>query len=226
MNPKLICKILIDCLMTILMLFLMVHQFTGDAAHEWLGAVMFVLFSIHNILNWKWYRNLLKGKYTAFRVFQTVVNLLVFAAMFGLMISGIMLSSYVFAFLPISGGMSFARKLHMLSSYWAFVLISLHLGLHWSMILGMIRKLAKWSAPSRFLTIGLRTAGFFIGIYGVYAFVNRKIATYLFLRNLYGFFDYDESAVFFFIDYLAIMGLCVLIAYYAKGLIQKCSIGK
>jgi len=115
--------------MTILLLVLMVHQFTGDVAHEWFGAGMFVLFIIHNILNWKWYRNILKGKYTVFRVFQTAVNLLVFAAMIGLMISGIMMSSYVFAFLRISGGMSFARKLHMLSSYWAFVLISLHLGL-------------------------------------------------------------------------------------------------
>lgn len=226
MNPKLTFKILIDCLMTILLLVLMVHQFNGDAAHEWLGAGMFVLFIIHNILNWKWYRNILKGKYTAFRVFQTAVNLLVFAAMIGLMISGIMMSSYVFAFLRISGGMSFARKLHMLSSYWAFVFISLHLGLHFSMILGMIWKLARGSAPSRFLTIGLRTAGSFIAIYGVYAFVNRKIATYLFLHNLYGFLDYDEPAVFFFIDYLAIMGLCVFISYYAKRLIQKHSIRK
>jgi len=226
MNPKLICKILVDCLMTILLLVLMAYQFTGDAAHGWFGAGMFVLFIIHNILNWKWYRNILKGKYTAFLVFQTAVNLLVFAAMIGSMISGIMMSRYVFAFLRISGGMSFARKLHMISSYWEFVLISMHLGLHWSMILGMIRKLGKGSEPSRLLTIVLRTAGSFIAIYGVYAFVSRKIVTYLFLRNLYGFFDYDELAVFFFIDYLAIMGLCVFIAYYTKRLTQKGSIRK
>ena len=103
MKTKIICKIVIDCLMTILLLVLMAYRITGDVVHEWLGAVMFVLFITHNILNRKWYQSILKGKFTAFRIFQTVVNLMVFATMIGLMISGIMLSSHVFAFLSISG---------------------------------------------------------------------------------------------------------------------------
>lgn len=57
--------------------------------------------------------------------------------MIGSMVSGIILSRHVLSFLPISGGRAFARKLHMLSAYWGFALMSLHLGLHWSMIMGM-----------------------------------------------------------------------------------------
>lgn len=81
-----------------------------------------------------WWRSLGKGRYTPARVFQLVIDLLVLLAMLGLMVSGVMLSNHVFALLPISGGMSFARLLHMASAYWGFVLMSLH----WNMVLGMM----------------------------------------------------------------------------------------
>ena len=49
---------------------------------------MLVLFISHNILNVKWYRNLFKGKYSGFRILQTVVNLALLLCMLSLMISG------------------------------------------------------------------------------------------------------------------------------------------
>lgn len=221
MKPNMIFKMTIDSMMTTLMLLLMAYHFTGNLVHEWLGAGIFVLFVIHNIFNFKWYKSLLKGKYSAFRILQTIINLLVFASMIGLMISGIMLSRHVFAFLPISGGMSFARRLHMFSAYWGYILMSLHLGLHWIMVMGMARKAANIKVSSHFITTALRTIAALISIYGVYAFVQREVGTYLFLRVLYSFWDFEQSAIWFFIDYLAIMGLCVGIAHYARKLIQK-----
>ena len=102
--------------MTLALLFLMGYQFWQDAAHEWVGAGMFLLFILHHILNGSWYRSIFKGKYTPARLFQLVIDLLVFLAMIGLMVSGVILSNHVFAFLPIRGGMGFARLLHMASS--------------------------------------------------------------------------------------------------------------
>ena len=46
MKKKFICKIVIDMIMTVLLLFLMARQLTGDSAHEWLGAAM-LLSLIH-----------------------------------------------------------------------------------------------------------------------------------------------------------------------------------
>ena len=37
-------------------------------------------------------------------------------------------------------GPAFARRLHILGSYWGFLLMSLHLGLHWNAVLGMVKK--------------------------------------------------------------------------------------
>ena len=140
MKPKAAVKLAVDALLTLGLLFLMGYQFWGDFAHEWAGAGMFVLFLLHHVLNRSWHRSLFRGKYTPVRVFQLVIDLLVFLSMAGLMISGVILSNYVFAALPIRGRMGFARLLHMAASYWGFVLMSLHLGLHWGMFLGMARK--------------------------------------------------------------------------------------
>ncbi len=57
-----------------------------------------------------------------------------------LMYSSIVLSRYVFAFLPIERGLALARRLHILGSYWGFLMMSLHLGLYWNMVLGMIKR--------------------------------------------------------------------------------------
>lgn len=56
------------------------------------------------------------------------------------MISGVVLSRYVFAFFPKHGGYEFAQQVHILCAYWGFVCMSLHLGFHWSMMLAMARK--------------------------------------------------------------------------------------
>lgn len=125
MTGKTKVKLVVDLVMTVLLLCQMAYMMIGEAAHEWIGTSMFVLFILHHVLNGKWHRNLIKGRYSG----------LMLAAMIGLMLSGIMMSRYVFSFLSIEGGISFAMTLHMLASYWGFLLKSIHLGLHWSMIL-------------------------------------------------------------------------------------------
>ena len=109
-------KLMIDILMTVCLFVLMCYQYVGDKNHEIAGTIMFVLFLIHNVLNYKWYMNLQKGKYSLVRTLQIIINVLVFANMIGLMISGIILSRYVFVFLPVIGKVSFARNLHMVTS--------------------------------------------------------------------------------------------------------------
>ena len=142
MKPKATIKIIIDILMTAALLFLMGYQLWGDTAHEIVGAGLFLLFIVHHILNRNFYKNLFRGKYTPMGILQFVIDGLVLAVMIMLMVSGITMSRHVFAFLPIHGGMAMARRLHILGSYWGFILMSMHLGLHWNQILGMLRKTA------------------------------------------------------------------------------------
>ena len=207
--------------MTLLLLFLMGYQFWGDTLHEWAGAAMFALFLLHHLLNAAWYKTLFRGKYTAYRIFQLVIDLALFAAMVCLMLSGIILSRHVFAFLPISGGTSLARLMHMVASYSGFVLMALHLGLHWNKILGMTRKAAKMQTKSRPRTIVLTLLGVGIAVYGLYAFLSRDLLTYMTLQTEFVFLDFGESKLLFYLDYLAMMGLFVFAAHYLGKLCRN-----
>ncbi len=220
MKKKFICKIVIDMTMTVLLLFLMARQLTGDFAHEWLGAAMFVLWIAHHILNRSWYSHLFKGKYTSVRILQTVTDFAVLISMLGLMMSGIILSREVFAFLPISRGIALARSLHVLSAFWGFVLMALHLGLHWNMILGVVRK-ATGPVSSKATWVILRMAAVLIAGYGFYAFLKNQFLSYMFLISSFVFFDFERPVLLFFTEYIAIMGLFIFLAHYASKGAQR-----
>lgn len=140
MKPKAVIKITADIVMTLALLFLMGYQLWGEAAHEWVGAAMFVLFIFHHILNFGFCKNIFKGKYTPVRILRTITDFLVLVDMIMLMYSGIVMSRHVFAFLPIESGMALARRLHILGSYWGFALMSLHLGLHREFFAMIVKK--------------------------------------------------------------------------------------
>lgn len=219
MKPKMIGKITVDLGMTILLMLLMAFELIGRTAHEWIGAGMFVLFILHHILNRKWTGNLLHGRYTPYRILQTVSAGLVFLAMIGLMVSAVLISREVFTFLPIRSGRSLGRMLHMICSYWGFLLFSFHLGIHWNMIMGMARQLRR--KPSKLRAHLSRVAGVLIAAYGVYALIHRDIPVYLFLQTPFVFFNSDEPIIFFYGDYIAIMGLMIWIGYYFSKLLMQ-----
>lgn len=51
MNTKMVFKICVDLVMTVILVLLMAFEMIGRSMHEWLGAVMFLLFMIHHYFN-------------------------------------------------------------------------------------------------------------------------------------------------------------------------------
>lgn len=213
MKLKTAVRLSVDILMTLSLLFLMGYHFWGEAFHEWVGAGMFILFIAHHILNGNWHKSLFKGKYNAMRILTLCLDILVLVAMLAQMYSGIVMSRYVFDFLSPIGGMSLARRLHILGAYWGYILMSLHLGLHWNMILGVFRKAAGIKGKSTIRSIIALIVGLVIAGYGVWAFISRDFPTYLLLKSEFVFLDYGEPKILFYIDYLALMCLCIFIAH-------------
>ncbi|MDO4582188.1 MAG: DUF4405 domain-containing protein [Bacillota bacterium] len=214
MTGKLKIQIVIDFVMTALLPVLMAYALVGEALHEWAGVAMFVLFLLHHGLNWKWHKNLFRGRYTAVRSLGTIINVLIFLLMLALMVSGVVMSRYVFDFLPIEGGISWARIVHLAAPYWCYILISMHLGFHSAMLMGMLWKACRVGEPVRVRTITLRSLAALLAAYGVYAFVKRDFISYMLLRTHFAFFDFSEPLIFFFADYLSIMALLAIAGYY------------
>ena len=188
MKAKAKIKWTLDVLMTIALFFLMGYQFWGEEVHEWIGAGMLVLFIAHQICNRNWYKSLFRGRYTPIRILQCMINVLTLAAMITLMYSGITMSRHVFAFLPIRGGMAFARRLHIVGAYWGYVLMGLHLGLHWGMVLNVALK--KHGSQRKYQAAGV-VIGLLAAAYGAYVFIKRNFLTYMLLRSEFVFLDYE-----------------------------------
>ena len=222
MRFKMKLKMGIDFLMTALLLLLMAYQVTGESFHEYIGAGMLILFLIHNFLNVRWYGSLVKGKYPVLRILRTAVNFSCLAAMLIQAYSGIVLSRYVFATLPINGGMATARVMHLAGSYWGFALMSIHLGLLWGMIIGMFRKLSRGNIPTPLVWV-LRLLAAGIAVYGAVCFYQADIVSYMFLKVEFAFLDYEKSGILILAEYLAMMGMWVFLSYYISKALGKVS---
>lgn len=216
-------KMGIDILMTALLLGLMAYQITGQMLHEWFGVGELWLFIAHNILNIRWYGNLFKGKYRLLRIIQTTVNFSVLISMFCLGYSGIVMSHHVFAPLSIHGPMATARSMHMTASYWGFVLMSFHLGMHWGMVTRMFGRLSKGRTLHCLSVWVLRLAAVLIAGYGLLCFIRKDIVSYMFFKNEFVFFDFEQSTLSVILEYAAMMGFWVYISYFVTKGIGKLS---
>lgn len=67
-----------------------------------------------------------------------IINFLIFVTLIILILSSLMISGYVFKGL-ISSNAMISRGLHMVSSIWFYILVSIHLGLHLNVMLYKIK---------------------------------------------------------------------------------------
>lgn len=214
-------KIAVDVLMAGGMLFMSGYHLWDNVAHEWVGAGVFVLFIVHHILNFNFYKSLFKGKFSAYRITLIIVDFLTLAAMLALMYSGITMSRHVFTFLKIESGLALARRLHILGSYWGILIMCLHLGLHWSMFLSIADKKFKTKSVSKIRSVICFSAGALIACYGAYVLIKRDFFTYMFLKSEFVFLDYEETKILFYLDYFALMGLCVFVMHYFSRILKN-----
>ena len=204
MKPIRIVKICIDIFMYVLFLLLMGQHLASGTLHEWLGVGLFVCFLAHNILNYRWYKALFKGKYPPQRIVQTAINFLLMLSFIGCMLSALMISGVVFQNFRISGMMMFGRKLHMASTAWCFVFMSLHLGLH-------IRAPKQKAVKIAFYT-GMSAAS----VYGICHFIIRRFYEELFLLTEFKWFDYDKPLLLYLFETMCISLLFVMLTHIIK----------
>lgn len=209
-------QMIIDIIMFILFLILTGYHITGNKVHEILGIITFLLFIIHHIINIKWYKTLPKGKYTTQRIVITVIDFLLLMDMLCIMISAIMISSTVFEFLNIKTTM-FARGLHLSSTAWGLIFIGIHLGLH---LRGCFDKLKNKVKTTSFeYTFYLLI--FLLIIYGIYAVIKHTLWKDMFLITTFKFFDYNQTPIIFYLEYLGIVSLVVLITYGIGKILKR-----
>lgn len=196
-------KLCTDALMLAVLLLLMPYSLIGEELHEILGVAMFALFAVHQFLNRNWYKSLKSAKFNL----RTAINLLLLILMIFQVASGIFIAKHL-VFVEYYDFASTARLVHLAGSDWLLIFVAIHLGLHFKFLKTQLK--IKSVLPLKIL------AGA-ISIYGVYAFINRKLLDYMFLESEFVFLDFSENAAFVVADYFAIMILFSLIGCKLKN---------
>ena len=184
--------------MYLLFIILMGHHITGNHIHEILGTGIMVLFIIHNIINIKFYKIIFKGKYNLKRVFLTLIDILLLFCMIGIILSSIIISNDVFSFLKIQTTI-FGLKLHMLSTSWGFIIMSIHLGLHLNTLINNINKKMKNGILKYFYYMIFLA----LIVYGIYSFIKMNFISDMFLLNPFKAYNFDESSFVFYLHALS-----------------------
>ncbi len=214
-------KIVLDISMTILMFMCMSFQFTEQENHELFGTILFVAFILHHVLNWRWYASLRKGRFTATRILLTVIDFAMLMDMLILMLSGMRISGYIFKFVKFGLEMETARSLHMRASYGGFLILGLHVGLHYRMILNQLKRTGILKAEGGIQTLCARLLALGFSVYGIVVTFQRSFWDYILGRVHFVMFDYGESLLKFEFDLFAVLVLMAAIGYYLQRLLTK-----
>lgn len=202
----------LDVLMYVLLIGLMAFPYFQQWVHEYLGIIAILCFIVHHLLNRSWMHNVFRGKYNIYRIVFTIINSGLFIAMFFVAASGLAMARNLPFTITVT--ISWARKIHLVSAYWFYILTSLHLGLHLNLLWKPIQKRLK----SKLLSISV--AFIMIG-YGFICFIKKGYITYMLLLNEFAFFDYRKSGWIFMIEDVAISLMAAFTVYYFLRLLKK-----
>ncbi len=209
-----IVKKTVDVCMTVLLLCLTAYQVTGEMLHEWFGIGMTVLLIVHHILNIRWYSALFKGKYGASRTVSAAVSTLLLVSIALTAVCGMSMSAHAVPFLYGLLPVSFARRFHLSMSWWSFVLMGVHLGLH------IPAMTAGWKLNKTAKTF-LAAVSAVISGFGSHLFVKSGIPGYLFFSTPFAFFDFDKSAPAVFAENLAMLILFAFLGACCALLLKR-----
>ena len=197
-------KILVDVLMYFDFIFLMSHGTVRNLSfHAYGGIALFVLFLIHHILNRWFYKTLTKGKYTSQRILISVTAWLLFVLMILMALSSIFASGAVFENSPFMFTQVW-RTVHLLSTSWAYMIMSFHLGLHLHFVL---KKLEYKTGDCKFRRILLYLFYILIIFAGCFALWESQLYVYLFNTG-----NWKMAAPNLFVSYIEYIGITAAVS--------------
>lgn len=204
-------KIVVDVAMAVVMIALMATALVQEVPHEWFGIALFVLVTTHIVLNWRWIVAVMRRRRNVLQTVQLVSMGLLVACIVGLAASSLVLSKHVFGFLPALPGAAWARRVHMLCSYWAFVLAFVHAGLH----MRLPRRMAAGPLWACRVGWGLVSA------YGAWWFVKLGLPAYLLGQVQFAAMDTQTPLILTCARWTAIAVLVAGAAHYVRALLDQ-----
>lgn len=133
-------KVALDVLLTLMIVFEMLIQYTGNFLHEVIGLVFFITVVAHLVLSAAWMKGTAhmakRGKLGGRQIALAVMGCLLAIDMVVLGVSSVAISNVLYSagFVWIFGSYALWTAVHTASSYLLCVLIVVHLAMHWAFL--------------------------------------------------------------------------------------------
>lgn len=206
-----------------LLLMSLAYYLTDNIAHELIGSTMFVLVIAHNLIHRRWYAAIPRTARQARARLNLVVTLVLLAAMLALLVTSVLISNTLFGFLSLEANFS-ARQVHVFAAYLVLIVVAIHLGFRWPIIMNAVRQRLRPTTPSVWRTRGLRLVALALTLQGIHSSFALDIGTRLTLEPLMDWWDFEASVAGFFLHALAVMGLYATLTYYGLAWWQRRSV--
>lgn len=138
-------NLLLDSGILAAFLIAMEPKFSGVAIHEWLSLALAAVIIVHLLLHWKWITGVgarfFKKLWHVSRL-KFIVDILLFVAFVGVMLSGILISRTALPALGIQMEQTSMvwRRLHSLTANLSIILVGLHFALNFGWVVSTIRR--------------------------------------------------------------------------------------
>lgn len=149
-------KTCLDMVMTIVFICLLNTNYTGIKLHEILGIFLFWLFLYHKLLNYKWIKsitqNLFKRHLNKNVKIKYIVDIGLLLLVFLNVITGILISTYIFTGIE-TRNIATTSNLHHIFAYLLLVLLIVHVGLHWTLVMNSLKVIKHHSKDKIVISI-------------------------------------------------------------------------
>lgn len=206
MNRSLVFRLALDGTSGGLLLLCMAYWWLGNLTHEVAGTALFGLLVAHNVLHRRWYASL-RRQLAPRSTLDKLLVVALLSAMSTLLITSVLISQTIFAAIA-PGDAYVARRVHVAAAYWALIIVALHIGIRWRVVLGVMRQCAQvlqlpWNPPRAVLPLVIAM----VVVAGVYSSFQLGVGGKLVSRVSLDGWDFVESTIAFFVHHLAVVGL-------------------
>ena len=218
-------RLLLDFLAVALVIACLAYWWLDNLCHELFGTALLALVIVHNVFNRRWYGGVVKRKMDASRIINLFTIACLAIGMTVMLITSFLVSRDLFPFTALSGAFA-VREIHMFVGYWVLLIIAVHLGTRWSVVMNVIRSTLGIKQPDVVRAWGARLLTLVVAVWGVRSFAEMAFGSKLMLTYSLDMWDFSESTLGFFINYASIVGLFSALTHYALTLVRRLSPGQ
>jgi hypothetical protein len=213
-------RLILDFASLALVLLCLAYWWLGNLSHELFGTALFALVIVHNVFNRRWYSNVARKLGDGPRLLNAGAIACLATAMTVMLVSSLLISRDLFSFRSLGGGFA-VREIHMFAAYWLLMILALHLGTRWTVVMTVFRGVFGIERPNIVRSATLRLSTFAAAAWGVQSTVEMGFGSKLMLTYTLDMWDFNESALGFFLNYGSIVCLYAAVTHYVLSMMRR-----